>query len=325
MKELGYVTGMAGKWHLGYRPELAPLKRGFDEFFGFPGGAHSYIDARADKANPILRGTEPVEEKEYLTDAFTREAVSFIDRHSREPFFLYLTYNAVHTPMHASEVRLAQFKHIADDRRRAFATMLTAMDDGVGKVLAKLRDKKIEDDTLVVFISDNGGPTQANTSSNLPLRGFKGQVYDGGIRVPFLAQWKSTLPKGKVYEEPVIALDLLPTAVAAAGGKAPANLDGVDLTPYVTGKRKGAPHSSLYWRFGPQHAIRQGDWKMLQAPGGGPELYNLRADIGESKNMAASEPERLAAMETAYDDWNKQLAEPKWNTRRQRPQRRRRK
>lgn len=322
MKELGYATGMVGKWHLGYKPELVPTRRGFDEFFGFLGGAHSYLDSRADRANPILRGSEPVEEKEYLTDAFTREAVSYIDRHAGKPFFLYLTYNAVHTPMHPSERLASRFAHITDEKRRAFATMLTAMDEGVGKVLAKLREKKIEEDTLVVFITDNGGPTQANTSSNLPLGGVKGQVYEGGVRVPFLMQWRSTLPRGKVYEEPVIALDLLPTAVAAAGGSHPSNIDGVDLTPFLTGKRKGSPHETLYWRFGPQLAIRKGDWKMVQLAREGAELYNLRADLGELKNLAASEPDRLQAMQAEYEAWNKQLAPPKWNTRRQRPGRR---
>ena len=317
MKELGYATGMVGKWHLGYKPELVPTKRGFDEFFGFLGGAHSYIDSKADAANPIMRGTQAVEEKEYLTDAFSREAVKFIDGHAASPFFLYLTYNAVHTPMHVAERLNSKFAHITDQKRRTFATMLTALDEGVGQVLAKLREKKIEDDTLVFFITDNGGPTQANTSTNAPLRGVKGQVYDGGIRVPFLAQWKSTLPKGKVYEQPVIALDLLPTAVAAAGGKVAAGLDGVDLTPYVTGKAKGSPHSALYWRFGAQSAIRQGDWKLVRTATGGPELYNLKADVGESKNLADAEPERLKSMLAAYDAWDKQLMEPKWNTRRQ--------
>ena len=324
MKELGYSTGMVGKWHLGYKPEMIPTKRGFDEFFGFLGGAHSYIDSRADGANPIMRGSETVEEKEYLTDAFNREAVSYIDRHSREPFFLYLTYNAVHTPMHASERLISNFKHISDEKRRSFATMLTAMDEGVGQVLAKLREKRIEEDTLVVFISDNGGPTQANTSTNTPLRGFKGQVYEGGVRVPFLMQWRSTLPKGKVYEEPVIALDLLPTALAAAGGTRPPNADGVDLTPFLTGKRKDSPHDALYWRFGAQFAIRKGDWKLLRTDAGAAELYNVRADVGESKNLADSEPARLKELQSAYEEWNSQMVPPKWNTRRQRPGARRR-
>jgi arylsulfatase A-like enzyme len=141
MKELGYATGLVGKWHLGYKPEFHPMKRGFDEYFGFLGGAHSYLDANADRANAILRGTTPVDEKEYLTDAFTREAVAFIDKRAgSQPFFLYLTYNAVHGPMHASEARMKRFESISDAKRRTYATMLAALDDGVGQVLAKLRE-----------------------------------------------------------------------------------------------------------------------------------------------------------------------------------------
>lgn len=316
LKELGYATGMVGKWHLGYRPELHPLKRGFDEFFGFLGGAHSYLDARADNANLILKGTQPVDEKEYLTDAFTREAVAFIERRAASPFFLYLTYNAVHGPMHASDKRVARFAHVADEKRRTFATMMSALDDGVGQVLGMLRKKSIEENTLIFFISDNGGPTPVNTARNTPLRGFKGQVYEGGIRVPFSAQWKAKLPRGVVYDQPVIALDILPTAVAAAGGKAAANVDGVDLTPYLTGKSKEPPHAALFWRFGQQNAVRQGDWKLLHTGDGAPQLYNLRHDVAESKDLAGSEPERVRELQSAYNAWNSQLTPPKWNTRR---------
>ena len=159
MKELGYATGMVGKWHLGYRPEYHPLKRGFDEYFGFLGGAHTYLDANADKSNPILRGTTPVDEKEYLTDAFTREALAFIDKRAHQPFFLYLAYNAVHAPMDASAERMKRFESISDPKRRIYATMLSALDDGVGQVLSKLREKRIEENTLVMFVTDNGGPT----------------------------------------------------------------------------------------------------------------------------------------------------------------------
>jgi arylsulfatase A-like enzyme len=315
MKELGYATGLVGKWHLGYKPEFHPMKRGFDEYFGFLGGAHSYLDANADRANAILRGTTPVDEKEYLTDAFTREAVAFIDKRAgSQPFFLYLTYNAVHGPMHASEARMKRFESISDAKRRTYATMLAALDDGVGQVLAKLREKRVEDDTLVVFLTDNGGPTPVNTSRNTPLRGTKGTAYEGGIRVPFQMQWKAVLPKGRTYEQPVIALDLLPTALAAAAGKLPAQLDGVDLTPFVTGKRQGAPHEALYWRFGLSRAIRKGDWKLMTVDGENWQLYNLRDDIAESRDLASAQPERVKELRAAYDAWNSQQAEPRWKT-----------
>jgi len=314
MKSLGYSTGMVGKWHLGYRPELHPLKRGFDEFFGFLGGAHSYVNALADKANPILRGTEPVDEKEYLTDAFTREAAGFLNRRRKEPFFLYLTYNAVHGPMEPVDKYTSRFPSIAEPRRRTFAGMLAALDAGVGAVLKTLRDNGLEENTLIFFVSDNGGPTAGNTSRNDPLRGVKGQVLEGGIRVPFLMQWKARVPAGVVYRRPVIALDIFPTAVAAAGGKVPAEarLDGVNLLPYVAGKEKAAPHEALYWRFGQPAAIRQGDWKLLRQGEDAWQLYNLSEDVGEAKDLAAANPAKRKELEAAYEAWNRQLMAPRW-------------
>ncbi len=314
MKALGYATGMVGKWHLGYKPALHPLQRGFDEYFGFLGGAHSYVNARADRANPILRGAEPVDEKEYLTDAFAREAVAFIDRRQHERFFLYLTFNATHGPMEPVEKYTSRFPSIQDPRRRTFAGMLAALDEGVGAVLRKLREAGIEDSTLVFFVSDNGGPTAVNTARNDPFRGFKGQVLEGGIRVPFLMQWKARLPAGLVYTQPVIALDILPTAVAAGGGTLPENaaVDGVDLVPYLTGKHQGAPHEALYWRFGPQAAIRKGDWKLLRLADGPWQLYDLAQDLGEKSDVAAANPEKVKELQAAYEAWNQQLAAPRW-------------
>jgi arylsulfatase A-like enzyme len=318
LKPLGYATGMVGKWHLGYKPEYHPMKRGFDEFFGFLGGAHSYVDALQDPDNPILRGLERVNEKEYLTDAFAREATAFIDRRKSQPFFLYLAFNAVHAPLQAYENYLKRFPAITDQRRKTFAAMTAAMDDAVGRVLAKLRELRLEDDTLIFYVSDNGGPTLNTTSQNGPLRGYKGQVLEGGIRVPFFMQWKSRLKGGQVYNQPVIALDILPTAVAAAGGAPESNWDGVDLLPYVSGKKPGAPHQALYWRFGEQWAVRKGDWKLLSMSGQ-PELYNLAADIGESKNVAADNPSVVKDLQATYDAWNRNNAAPRWG----RPDRRR--
>jgi arylsulfatase A-like enzyme len=202
LKSAGYVTGMVGKWHLGFEEAYLPPRRGFEEFFGFPGGAHSYVDADIAPNNPILRGTQKVDEQEYLTDAFTREALAFIDRHAKEPFFLYLPYNAVHTPLQAPDKYLDRFKGIADEKRRKHAAMVSALDDGVGAVPDKLRAEGLEENTLVFFISDNGGPTAATTASNAPLSGFKGQLLEGGIRVPYILQWKGRLPTGKTYDRP---------------------------------------------------------------------------------------------------------------------------
>jgi arylsulfatase A-like enzyme len=314
LKKQGYATGMVGKWHLGYLPQYHPTKRGFDEYFGFLGGAHSYLDSEGDPSNRILRGMEPVEEKSYLTDAFGREAVAFIDRHKTGSFFLYLTFNAVHAPLEGTDKFLNRFESIKDERRRTFAAMLSAMDDNVGKVLAKLRDEKIEDNTLIFFVADNGGPTLRTSSKNDPLHGYKGQVWEGGMRVPFSVQWKEKLPAGKVYDNPVIALDIVPTCVVAAGGAISGEdkLDGVDLVPYLTGKNSDRPHDALYWRFGQQWAIRQGDYKLLKPMDGPVQMFNLASDVGEQKDIAAEKPDLRKDLEAAYAIWTSQLEEPRW-------------
>jgi arylsulfatase A-like enzyme len=318
LKKLGYATGMVGKWHLGYEPAYHPLKRGFDEFFGFLGGAHSYLNSEADAANRILRGTEPVEEKSYLTDALGREAVAFVDRHKGHPFFLYLTFNAVHAPMEAPEKYTSRAAAAGNERRRTFAGMLAALDDNVGAVLDKLRDEKLADQTLVFFISDNGGPTPRTTSRNDPLRGFKGQVWEGGVRVPFFVRWPAKLPAGKKYSEPVSSLDIVPTCVAAAGGtlSGESALDGVDLVPYLTGQKSGAPHEALFWRFGAQWAVRQGDYKLLKPAEGPVQLFDVGQDVGEQHDLSATKPEVRKDLEAAYAAWNAQLAEPRWKARR---------
>ena len=317
LKSFGYVTGMFGKWHIGYKPELQPTARGFDEFFGFLSGANNYIakgGARGSR-NPVLRGTQPVTEKEYLTDAFGREAVSFIDMHHDKPFFLYLPFNAVHAPLEAIDKYLRRFDAIKDPTRRTFAAMLSAMDDNIGRVLDALRKHGLEEQTLVFFISDNGGPTPQTTSSNLPLRGYKGQLLEGGIREPFIIQWKGHLPAGKVDDRPVIQLDVLPTAMAAAGMAISPDwkLDGVNLLPFLNGEKAGPPHDTLYWRFQNQHAIRRGDWKLVQTRADlKPQLYNLAADIGESTDLADKEPARLKELGDAWAAWNTQLSDPQW-------------
>jgi arylsulfatase A-like enzyme len=317
LKAAGYATGIVGKWHLGAAERFNPTRRGFQEYFGFLGGAHAYLPPQT-----MLRGTEKVEEKEYLTDAFGREAVAFIDRHQKEPFFLYYAFNAVHTPMHATEKYLARFPQIADERRRTYAAMTSAMDDNIGRVLAKLREAKLEEQTLIFFISDNGGPTMKGTtingSRNDPLRGSKRTTLEGGIRVPFLVQWKGRLPAGKVYEQPVIQLDFHPTALAAAGVavKPEWKLDGVNLLPYLEGKEGRPPHEVLYWRMGQQMAVRKGDWKLVrydwEGKLHGPELYNLAADIGEKTNLAEKEPAKFQELEAAWQKWNAELAKPLW-------------
>jgi arylsulfatase A-like enzyme len=225
---------------------------------------------------------------------------------------LYLAYNAVHTPMQAPEKYLNRFPQIADPTRRTYAAMLSAMDDGIGRTLAALRDSGLEENTLVIFFNDNGGPTMPGTtvngSSNAPLRGSKRQTWEGGIRVPFIIRWKGKLAEGKTDSRPIIQLDVLPTALAAAriNAKPRANFDGVDLLPYLTGRDSGRPHKALFWRLGENMAVREGDWKLVKAIEGrlfsadpssaeylsGVELYNLKNDVRESRNLAAENPGR---------------------------------
>jgi arylsulfatase A-like enzyme len=332
LKAAGYATGMVGKWHLGNSREHHPLSRGFDEFYGFLGGAHPYFNF-ATPQNPVMRGREPLTEPAgtYLTEAFGREATAFLDRRGAQPFFLYLAFNSVHTPMQAPEKYLERFPNL-QGKRRTYAAMTAAMDDAIGGVLESLRKKNLEDDTLIFFISDNGGPETANASDNGPLRGQKAQTWEGGVHVPWFAQWKGKIPAGKTFDSPVIQLDILPTAMAAAGVKADNDwkLDGVDLLPYFRDGKKGTPHSTLYWRFGPQMAIRSGDWKLVKAPDGGPprggrqgaatvegaQLYNLKDDLGEQTNVAAQQPEKVRQLSAAWEKWNAELAEPAFRPRR---------
>lgn len=319
LKDAGYATGMAGKWHLGNRLEMHPTRRGFDTFFGFLGGAHSY-NAVGQGANAVQRGSAPVEKVGYLTEDFTREAVSFIDRQAAEkkPFFYYLAYNAVHTPMQAPPRYLERFSGVTDDKRRSMLAMLSALDDGVGQVLTTLRKHGIEENTLIFFLSDNGAPTLGNSSQNKPLRGVKNTVWEGGVRVPMLVQWKGTVPAGKVYDKPVIQLDIMPTVLAAARVPTPKDgppLDGVDLAPFLTGDKSAAmvPHEALYWRYDEQWAIRSGDYKLTRADTTRPPmLFDLSRDIGESTDISARQPEVVQKLQAKYELWSKSLPAPRW-------------
>jgi len=319
LKKAGYATGFVGKWHLGFKPEMHPMKRGYDEFFGFLAGGHSYFFNQPQPVNAaILRGTEPVTEDTYLTDAFGREAAAFVGKHAGHPFFLMLCFNAVHTPLEVIDKYLNRFKSISDPKRQKMAAMLSAMDDAVGVVLNALRSANVYDNTLVFFISDNGGPTGANASRNDPLSGFKGQVLEGGIRVPFLVQWKGRIPAGRTFDHPVIGLDIHPTCLAAAGAGAPARgekaLDGVNLLPYLEGKKSGAPHEWLFWRFGSQSAARRGRWKLVRMDGSS-RLFDLEADIGEKTDLYQQKPDIAREMENAFAAWNAELIDPLWRSR----------
>ncbi|MDO8589327.1 MAG: sulfatase-like hydrolase/transferase [Armatimonadota bacterium] len=316
LKSAGYATGIVGKWHLGHRKGYFPLDRGFDEFFGFVlRGGNAYL-ADDGKLPGIMRGDKEVEESRFLTEAFGQEARAFIEKHKAEPFFLYLPFNAVHNPMQVTKKYLDRFPSIKDDKRRTFAAMLSALDDAVGETLKAIRDNGLEKDTLIFFLGDNGGPTSETTCKNDPLRGAKGMVYEGGIRVPFCVQWNGRLPEGKVYDKPVIALDIAPTAVAAAGAKAEdAKFDGVNLLPYLVKGSDKTPHEALFWRMGGQHAARKGDWKLVKTGANKPQLFNLSSDIAEQTNLYTRNPDKAKEMEDLLAKWESELAKPLWGVR----------
>jgi arylsulfatase A-like enzyme len=314
LKALGYATACVGKWHLGRSMEYRPTKRGFDEFYGTIANTPffhptMFVDSRV--SNDVQEVTD---DTFYTTDKYAERSLDWIEKNRARPKFLYLPFNAQHAPLQAPQKYLDRFPNITDEKRKLFAAMMSGMDDAIGRVIGKIRELGQEDNTIYWFIGDNGGPTQSTTSQNGGLRGFKMTTFEGGPRVPFLAQWKAKMPAGKTYDLPVMNLDVLPTVVAAAGGKvdAAAKIDGVDLLPYVTGSNKARPHESLYWRYGPQWAVRSGDLKLVVSNGGSgkPELYNLAEDRAESKDLASAQPEKVKQLLALYATWNSEQAEP---------------
>ncbi len=352
LRDAGYTTGLVGKWHLGGTEPFHPQRRGFDEFFGFLHEGHYYVtppwqgvttwlrrkklpdggqgrwtspDGRTvwsthlgsnepeyDTGNPLLRSSQSVDEKANLTDAFTREACDFIGRHRSQPFFLYLAYNAVHSPMQGTDEYMKKFSHIEDIQRCIFAAMLAHLDDSVGKVLAELRESGVEENTLVVFLGDNGGPTEELTSSSAPLRGGKGDLWDGGIRVPFIVSWKNHITAGRIVDASVASMDATATALEVAdAGPGQKRLDGINLMPLLTGKMTEVPERTLYWRVGQKNALRSGNWKLIR-DGKEWQLYDLAQDIGETTNLAAKEPARVQQLSSLWDKWNAEQIEPLW-------------
>jgi arylsulfatase A-like enzyme len=333
LRAAGYRTGLIGKWHLGFSKDHHPQSRGFDEFFGFLVGGHNYalhLDAKprfasAMAENVIHRGRELQHLDGFATDLFTDEAISFMKRHRDQPWFLYLAYNAVHTPLEISEKLKDRVPaDVTDPARRGYLALLLGLDAAVGRVLAHLQETGADQDTLIVFISDNGGSGIApflayNAAINHPLRGNKGQTLEGGIRVPFFIAFPGKLPAGKTYDAAVISLDILPTACALAGVKTPDNADGVNLLPYLRGQKTTAPHDALYWRFGPQKAIRKGNWSLVdwrdfqKKTSSGWQLYDLSKDIGQQHDLAAERPEVVAELREAWQRWDAQNIAPLWH------------
>ena len=311
LKKEGYATCALGKWHLGIEPAYHPMKRGFDEFYGFLGhGAHDYYDLKRTGVfwNSILRNYEPIDETGYLTDNLGREAVSFIGRNAQKPFFLYLAYNAVHFPMQAPQ-EIIRKHDTGDPKRDILMAMLECENNAIGKVLDELERRNLDHNTILVFVSDNGG-ARNNASSNGPLRDYKQSVYEGGIRIPFLISWPGHLRENAVSREPVMFMDIMPTIAAAVGAPLPQGrgLEGRNMLPVLTGKASGPLHDALFWDGGQEKtAIRSGDWKLVNNPGK-IELFNLRQDAGEKTGLAAQRPEIVAQLRQKFDAWSKLTA-----------------
>jgi arylsulfatase A-like enzyme len=318
LRDAGYATVLVGKWHLGKgrQFEFAPRNRGFDEFFGYFGAAGTYV-------NPVLshNGVETTQAG-YNTDLLTDEACRIIKSAAGKPLFLHLAYMAAHHKQVARPEDLARVAHLSGVRQRG-AAIITNLDDNIGRLVDTLRETGLDTRTLVFLISDNGAEPPLLGTSNGPHRGQKFDVLEGGIRVPFAVRWPGTLPAGKRFEPMVQVMDVFPTALAAAGITAPANLDGVNLLPYVLGKADGVPHPQLCWLFNdhkewripgrdtnlarPLRAIREGNFKLVMEGDNAPELYDLAADPGEATNLAAGHPERVARMKRDYGMWREQM------------------
>lgn len=310
LKDAGYRTGMVGKWHLGAAAPFHPLKRGFDYFYGFLGGGHDYFEVdtttqlHENYKAALDHNGSPATFDGYLTEVLTDRAIEFINEDRETPYFLYVAYNAPHGPLQAPAEVIARFSSIEDPRRRTYAAMVFIMDQQIGRLLATLEERDEGKNTLVCFLSDNGGPEKANASDNGPLRGQKGDVFEGGIHVPFLMSMPGTLP-AMVYTEPVISFDLAQTAIELAGGEAVGGGDAVNLFPFLLGQRDGAPHDALFWRMANHRrsAVRRGTHK-LDVIDGEPMLFDLDVDLGETHDLAASRPSTVAELSALFETWN---------------------
>lgn len=318
LKAEGYATCALGKWHLGQLPQYRPLVRGFTQHYGFLGGGRSFLPLKASQdvafvpKDPdqvdLWRNETRADDPDYVTDAFGDEAVACIRRHKEQPFFMYLAFNAPHVPLQATEKYLLRFPQLMG-ARRTYAAMLSAVDDAIGRMTDTLRETGLEQDTLIFFLSDNGGHPLANASRNTPLRGEKSTLYEGGIRVPFVVKWTGTLPAGTKYDHPVSSLDIMATAAGSAGVKAlkELRLDGVNLIPHLAGKESAPPHETLYWRFIKHRAVRHKNWK-LTLPSDGPEgLFDLSNDVSESRDLSSAQPEIVEQLKAMHASWNAEM------------------
>jgi len=313
LKKQGYVTSAFGKWHLGEYDHFHPNKRGFDHFVGFLGGSRSFwpLD-KANHGHQLMVNDKVVKSPEYLTDHLGKEAVKFIETNKDKPFFVYLAYNAVHSPLHATEEDLKSLEHITDKKRQVLGAMTIALDRSIGYVLDSLKNLGLEENTIVVFSNDNGAATYLKTN-NAGLRGRKGTVWEGGLRVPYAVSWKGHIKPGTVCDTPVNTLDIGYTFCKQAGYTGAdfhkLKLPGADLLELAAGKKIDR---ALYWRRGNTSAIRQGDWKLITTKGEPAFLFHIAKDMKETKNLIKSDPEKASKLHTKLQAWDKTLPEPLW-------------
>jgi len=333
LKALGYTTGLFGKTHDGDAEEMMAFSR-WDEFYGFNNGASNYLGDMNRVHNPIFHNRRIVsspyakrgirhrdvckagvivrDAENYLTDKLGEMAAAFIAASKDRPFLCYVPFNAIHGPFQAPKALVDKYAHTQDAKRRKVMAMVESMDRNVGRVLEVLRKHSLLGNTVIVFLSDNGGH---EASPNKPLRGKKGTFWEGGLRVPFCMRWDGRIKSGQTYAHPVSALDIMPTAIAAAGAAIdPAwQLDGVDLMPYLTGNKTGRPHDALYWAWGARKAIREGDTKVVSMDGGRTyRMFDLARDLGEQKDLSRENLEKLRALVKRHQEWEAGLAPPKW-------------
>lgn len=330
MKGAGYRTIALGKWHLGYAPKFHPLSRGFTDYHGFLQGARSYFPLEKPTIlNRLLRDREPIPETfEYMTDELGRAAAEYLSEPHDRPFFMYLAFNATHGPNHATA---ADIKEVGDGPgNRTLRAMTHAMDRAVGVVLDELDRQNLTDNTLIFFLNDNGG---VRGHDNTPLSGFKGSTWEGGIRVPFAIRWPAKIKPSQRFDAPVISLDILPTALAAAKiTKAPQKtLDGVNLLPWLTTGRTDRPHQTLYWKNGTKWAVRDGDLKyVVSSAPNAPKarqkkanaaartipvqsgLFHIPTDPGEKTDLSGQHPDKVQRLTQMYEAWKKDFPPTPW-------------
>ncbi len=316
LKTAGYATGMAGKWHLGPADEISD--HGFDHVYYRNSGRPAFANMDL-QGNDVPFGQYP--SKVYHLDACSEVASAFIERHKSKPFFFYLAYRAPHVPLDAPQKYLDRFPGEMPERRRQALAMLSAVDDGVGRIVETLEKCGITENTMIWVVGDNGAPLKIHKhdapgggpgwdgSLNDPMNGEKGMLAEGGIRVPFVVSWKGTIPGGQVYSHPVISLDMAATANALAGLPDDPVLDGVNLVPYLTGEKTGAPHEALTWRWLGQSAIRKGQWKYLRNDDR-EYLFDMETDVEESRNLIQSHPEKAQQLLADLEGWADTLQPP---------------